>query len=313
MIGHRVPHGVRSGQRRWIADPPPVTEAVALRATLPIGVEAGTVVAGRFEIERRAHRGSGSSVFRARDRRTGGIVALKILHRSEEDEPRARLFREASILEQLRHPGIVRYIAHGETESEDAYLAMAWVDGEPLGDRLLHTELTKPEALAVVTKMAENLSAAHIEGIVHRDIKPGNVILQDDDARRPMLIDFGIARIGLDPSVLTTAGVVIGTLGYMAPEQASGARRIDARADVFALGAVLYRCLTGRPAYEGREVFDIVAKLISGPTPRIRALWSDAPPALDDLIARMMSREPRDRPRDAGAVASQLAPFASLR
>ena len=246
-------------------------------------------------------------MFRARDRRDGSRVALKILRIGDDDEPRARLFREAAILERLHHPGIVRYIAHGETRLRDAYLAMEWIDGETLASRLARSELTTIESVRLVMRVAENLSAAHLEGIVHRDITPANVILRDGNLTNPTLIDFGIARLGLGPSSLTSVGSVLGTFGYMAPEQASGVEHLDARADVFALGAMLFRCLTGVAAYSGEDDVAILSKLLSSAPPRARALRRDLPVALDELLARMMSREPADRPRNAGVVAAQLA------
>src|SRR5262245_53041073 len=211
-----------------------------------------------------------SAVFRAKDRLLGGTVAVKMLYGHDADEHRERLFREARVLEKLSHPGIVRYVAHGETEAEKPFLAMEWITGETLGKRLSRTGLTMGESVRLVTHVAETLAVAHAKGIIHRDIKPGNLILRDSDLEKPTLIDFGIARMGLDASSITNTGVMLGTLGYMAPEQARGTKQLDARADVFALGAVLFKCLTGLPAFAGEDEIAILAKVLFEAPPRVR-------------------------------------------
>jgi eukaryotic-like serine/threonine-protein kinase len=277
-----------------------------------VGVEPGTVVAERFEIERRVSAGGMSAVYRAKDLRLGGVVAVKVLYGRDEGEHRERLFREARVLEKLSHPGIVRYVAHGEIEPEKPYLAMEWVTGETLGKRLSRTGLTMGESVRMVTRVAETLAVAHQKGIIHRDIKPGNLILRDGNVENPTLIDFGIARMGLGASSITNTGVMLGTLGYMAPEQARGTKQLDARADVFALGAVLFKCLTGLPAFAGDDEIAILAKMLFEAPPRAHELRKDVPAALDELLARMLSRDPLQRPADAGIVAAELAALGHL-
>jgi eukaryotic-like serine/threonine-protein kinase len=275
-------------------------------------VESGTVLAERFEIERRISAGGMSAVFRAKDRLLGGIVAVKVLYGRDEGEHRERLYREARVLEKLSHPGIVRYVAHGETDADKPYLAMEWITGETLGKRLARTGLTMGESVRLVTRVAETLAVAHAKGIIHRDIKPGNLILREGNIDDPTLIDFGIARMGLGASSLTNTGVMLGTLGYMAPEQARGTKQLDARADVFALGAVLFKCLTGLPAFAGDDEIAILAKMLFEAPPRVRDLRKDVPPALDELLARMLSRDPLQRPADGGIVAAELAALGPL-
>jgi serine/threonine protein kinase len=275
-------------------------------------VEPGTVVADRFEIERRVSAGGMSAVFRAKDRQTGGIVAVKVLYGRDEGEHRERLYREARALEKLSHPGIVRYVAHGEVEPEKPYLAMEWISGETLGKRLARTGFTMAESVRMITRVAETLAVAHSKGIIHRDIKPGNLILRDGNVDTPTLIDFGIARMGLGASAITNTGVMLGTLGYMAPEQARGTKQLDARADVFALGAVLFKCLTGLPAFAGDDEIAILAKMLFEAPPRVRDLRKDVPKALDDLLARMLSRDPLQRPADGGIAAAELSALGQL-
>jgi predicted ATPase/predicted Ser/Thr protein kinase len=275
-------------------------------------LDPGTVVADRFEIERRVSAGGMSAVFRALDRHTGAIVAIKILYGRDEGEHRERLYREARVLEKLSHPGISRYVAHGEAMNDKPYLAMEWITGETLGKRLARTGLTMGESVRMVTRVAETLATAHSKGIIHRDIKPGNLILREQNVEDPTLIDFGIARMGLGASPLTNTGVMLGTLGYMAPEQARGTKQLDARADVFALGAVLFKCLTGLPAFAGDDEIAILAKMLFEHPPRVRDLKKDIPPALDELLSRMLSRDPLQRPADGGIVAAELAALGNV-
>ena len=275
-------------------------------------IEPGSTIAQRFEIERRVSAGGMSAVFRATDLRGGGIVAVKVLYGRDAGEHKERLYREARILEKLSHPGIVKHVAHGETEDGMPFLAMEWIVGETLGKRLARVGLTMGESVKMVTRIAETLAVAHAKGIIHRDIKPGNLLLRDTDFDRPALIDFGIARMGLGASAITNTGVMLGTLGYMAPEQARGTKQLDARADVFALGAVLFKCITGLPAFAGDDEIAILAKMLFEAPPRVRDIRKDVPAALDDLLARMLSRDPMQRPTDGGVVAAELAALGSL-
>ena len=234
-------------------------------------------------------------------------VAIKVLYGRAATDQRERLYREARILEKMSHPGIVRYVAHGETDDEQPYLAMEWIAGETLSTRLARTGVTMSESVRLATRIAEILAVAHNKGIIHRDIKPGNLILRDGDIERPMLIDFGIARMGLGASAITNTGVMLGTLGYMAPEQARGTKGLDARADVFALGAVLFKCITGLSAFAGDDEIAILAKMLFEAPPRARDIRKDVPKPLDDLLARMLSRDPLQRPIDGGICAAELA------
>ncbi|MDB4934680.1 MAG: Adenylate cyclase [Labilithrix sp.] len=275
-------------------------------------IDPGNTNAQRFQIERRVSAGGMSAVFRAVDLRGGGVVAIKVLYGRDAGEHKERLYREARILEKLSHPGIVKHVAHGETEDGMPFLAMEWIAGETLGKRLARTGLTMGESVKMVTRVAETLAVAHSKGIIHRDIKPGNLLLRDTDFDRPALIDFGIARMGLGASAITNTGVMLGTLGYMAPEQARGTKQLDARADVFALGAVLFKCITGLPAFAGDDEIAILAKMLFEAPPRVRDIRKEVPAALDDLLARMLSRDPMQRPTDGGVVAAELAALGPL-
>jgi eukaryotic-like serine/threonine-protein kinase len=262
----------------------------------------GDVIAGRFEIERLAGSGGMGEVYRAFDRDSRDTVAIKILVGSEH----ARFDREARVLSQIAHPAVVRYIAHGATPDEDRYLAMEWLEGEVLAARLRRGPLSSRDTIALGERIADALGAAHLRGIVHRDIKPENIFLVGRDIERAKLLDFGIVKVGNLPRD-TRTGMVVGTLGYMAPEQARGMTEIDARADVFALGSVLYECLTGAPAFASEDLMALLVKIVIDEVPRVSERMPEVPDALDDLVAQMLAKDPARRPRDGVEVGRELA------
>jgi serine/threonine protein kinase len=208
-------------------------------------MKAGEQLVDRFELEQQIGAGGMGESFRARDPISGEAVAVKVL--SEEHSHHIERFaREVQLLAELSHPGIVRYISHGVTPSGRLFLVMEWLDGEVLKDRLDRGPLTLNEAVTLAMRAAETLGTAHARGIVHRDLKPSNLFLPGGRIDQVKVVDFGIARREGDTS-LTQTGAIVGTLGYMAPEQARTGGRVDARADVFALGCVLIQCVTGAP------------------------------------------------------------------
>jgi len=249
------------------------------------------------------------AVYRAMDRLTGAAVALKVMACRRGDEE--RFAQEARVLAELNHPTIVRYVTHGETAEGHPYLVMEWLDGEDLATRLVRSRLTVGESLEVARRVAEGLAVAHRSGLVHRDVKPSNIRLVDGQPARAKLLDFGIVRMefsGVAPSgpAMTRTGTVLGTVGYMSPEQAIGDRKLDARADVFALGCVLFECVTGRPAFSGGQVVAVLAKVLREEAPRLRALRPELPAELDALVARMLAKDRSMRPPHAGAVLDEL-------
>ena len=267
-------------------------------------MQPGAVVAERFEIESLAGSGAMGMIYRARDGHTGGAVALKILHKHAA-EGAERFYREARVLAELRHPGIVRHIAHGQVEGR-MFLAMEWLEGEDLSRRLARSQLSIAESITLVGRIADALAAVHACGVVHRDIKPGNLFLVGGDVQRVKLVDFGIVHLADQGRSTTRTGVIIGTPGYMAPEQARGTKLIDGRTDVFSLGCVLYKCLTGASAFEADGILAVVAKVLAAEVPRASVLRPEVPPLLDDLLARMLNKDPAARPRDVAAVAAEL-------
>lgn len=231
------------------------------------------------------------TVYRAIDRETGTPVALKILLRGSAE----RFLREARVLAELAHPRIVRHVAHGALPHGDPYLAMEWLQGEDLAHRLERGPLSVSDGVAVARAVADALSAAHARGIVHRDLKPSNLFLVDGDVARLRVLDFGAARVETSAAP-TATGIVLGTPGYMAPEQVRGERGLDGRADVFALGCVLFECMTGRPTFVAQHVLALLGKILLEEPPLLRELVPDAPQALEDLLKRMLAKEPTTRP-----------------
>jgi serine/threonine protein kinase len=167
-------------------------------------------------------------------------------------EASERFDREADLLARLSHPNIVRHVAHGRTESGEQFLAMEWLEGEDLQRRLQRGPLPVADAIGLARLVATALAEVHARGVVHRDVKPSNIWLLDGRADRPMLLDFGIAR-PVESWNLTVTGHIIGTPQYMAPEQIQTPRDVDARTDVYALGAVIFESIAGRPPFTGEN------------------------------------------------------------
>ncbi|HEY2367852.1 MAG TPA: protein kinase, partial [Polyangiaceae bacterium] len=269
----------------------------------------GEIVGDRFVVESLAGTGGMGAVYRARDRTTDALVALKVVADAGSD---TRFEQEARVLAELDHPAIVGYVAHGRTHDGRPWLAMDWLEGEDLRSALERGRLSFDQTRTIARRVAEALAVAHARGIVHRDIKPANLFLPGGDAARLVVLDFGIARTrlagGLDSTVIpiTRTGVVVGTVGYMSPEQARGGADVDARTDVFALGCVLFETLTGRPAFSGANAVAVLAKVLLEDAPRTRHIEPSVPPELDELVARMLSKDPALRPRDAAAIVRAL-------
>jgi len=270
------------------------------------GEGASELIADRFAIERRAGAGGMGVVFRAVDRWSGVLVALKFAA-VEDDQLRARAIAEAEALAALDHPAIVRHVAHGLTPDGRPFLAMEWLEGEDLAARLQRAPLTAREAALLGSRVAGALAAAHARGVVHRDIKPSNLFLPGGDVARVKLVDFGIARAAQPGPRLTATGMLLGTPGYMAPEQATGEREIGPPADLFALGAVVFECLAGQPAFPGPNAIAVLARVLLDEPRRLDAVRLDLPLALIDLVAHLLAKSPADRPLAAAAAAALAA------
>jgi tetratricopeptide (TPR) repeat protein len=272
------------------------------------------LLAGRFVIEHEVGRGAVGIVYRAYDHVSGQSVALKVIASDGVDEGgEARFRREGRVLAGLHHPGIVRVVAFGQLEERRPYVAMEWLDGENLAKRQERAPLSVVSSLRIAADVCEALGAAHGAGIVHRDVKPSNVILartseSGDAVFTVKLVDFGVAAAR--DVRLTQTGTIVGTPAYMAPEQARGDEEIDARADLYSLGATLFELIVGRPPHFGPTPVAILARLVTTPAPRLGEIFSDVSPAVDELVASLLALEPSDRPSSAIAVAARLRSIA---
>lgn len=254
-----------------------------------------SILAERYEIVRRIGSGGMATVYLARDQKHDRDVAVKILHPELAQSLGAeRFLREINIAAQLTHPNILPLHDSGEAGGL-LYYVMPFVVGESLRDRLTREkQLPLDEALRITCEVASALDYAHRQNVVHRDIKPENILLQDGHA---MVADFGIARaIGsASEGSLTATGMTLGTPQYMSPEQSTGEQALDGRSDLYSLASVLHEMLAGEPPFTGPTAQTVIAKRLSGPPPRIRAVRPSIPVALEEALLRALDPIPADR------------------
>jgi tetratricopeptide (TPR) repeat protein len=274
--------------------------------------QAHTLLAGRFEVVREVGRGGVGIVYKANDHVSGQAVALKVIAIVGVDAgEEARFQREGRVLSALSHPSIVRVIDFGQLEEGQPYVAMEWLEGEDVAQRLKRSPLTLTQCLDIGAMMAEALASAHRAGVIHRDVKPSNIFLvgssRDALPDAPFvakLVDFGVAAA--EDAKLTLTGAIVGTPAYMAPEQARGDGEVRTSVDFYALGATLFEMIAGRPPHVGPTPIAILARLVTTAAPRLSDVVLDVPPALDDLMASMLATAPEERPTDAEGVARTL-------
>ena len=263
------------------------------------------IVDDRFEIGRIAGSGGMGVVYKAHDRKTDRAVALKVLLERDQG-PADRFAHEVELLSALDHPNIVGYVSHGVTRDGAPYLVMPWLDGVDLQERLRQGPLSIDEVLTLARRVADALSCLHGRGLVHRDLKPSNLFLADGKVENVKVIDLGVARASIASQALTLSGSLVGTPGFIAPEQARGDREVAPTVDIFALGCVLFECVTGRRLFSGSHLMSVLAKILLEDAPRVCELRPDAPPALDLLVHRMVAKDPGKRPRDGAELAQRL-------
>src|ERR1700687_1609917 len=264
---------------------------------------------GPYEIQSPLGAGGMGGVYRARDTRLERTVAVKILpaHLSSNLEAKQRLEREARAISSLNHPNICTLHDIGHQDGTD-FLVMEYLEGETLADRLLKGPLPSELVLRYGIEICEGLEKAHKSGVIHRDLKPGNIMLTKSGAK---LMDFGLAKAtpahepppsssltmtisGPSGQPLTAQGMVLGTFQYMAPEQLEG-KEADARSDIFALGAVLYEMASGRRAFTGKSQASIVAAILASDPQPISAVQPMSPPALDRVVQGCLAKDPDER------------------
>jgi Tol biopolymer transport system component len=274
---------------------------------------------GPYEIAAPLGAGGMGEVYRARDTRLDRSVAIKILPEHLADKPEAgeRFEREARTISSLSHPCICRLYDVGSQDGV-RYLVMELLEGETLADRLCRGPLPLEQVLRYGAEIARGLDAAHRCGVVHRDLKPGNIMLTKSGAK---LMDFGLAKgiaaskpvsaeltatlTGAQPSPLTTQGTIVGTFQYMSPEQIEG-KEADGRSDIFSLGAVLYEMISSKRAFEGKTLVSVAASILEKEPEPIRTLQPLTPPALERVVKKCLAKDPEERWQNASDLASEL-------
>src|SRR5262245_56259707 len=279
---------------------------------------------GPYKILEQAGAGGMGEVYKAADTRLNRTVAIKVLppQFSENPEMKQRFEREAQTIAGLNHPHIctlhdvgrerVRSERGGEVAVD--FLVMEYLEGETIAERLLKGPLPLDEALKVAIAIADALEKAHGQGVTHRDLKPGNIMLTQSGAK---LLDFGLAKLAQQPQSASAAfaptvktdatapGTILGTMQYMAPEQLEG-KEADARTDIFAFGAVLYEMITGKKAFEGRSQALLIAAIVSADPEPVSKLQPMAPPALDYVVKLCLAKDPDERLQTALDLKCQL-------
>src|SRR5881296_2256664 len=272
---------------------------------MPLG--AGTRL-GPYEILSPCGAGGMGEVYRARDTRLDRTVAIKIIpaHLSDNADLRQRFEREARVVSSLNHPHICTLHDIGHVDGVD-FLVMEYLEGETLADRLRKGPFAPEQFARTAVEIADALDRAHRQGVIHRDLKPGNIMLTKEGVK---LLDFGLAKLAgphpaqtlsrlsalptEDNSPLTAEGTIVGTLQYMAPEQLEG-READARTDIFALGTVLYEMATGQRAFKGKSQASLIAAILTSEPPPISSLQPMTPAALDRLVKTCLAKDPDER------------------
>ena len=258
-------------------------------------LSAGSLLDNRYRLDDRVATGGMGDVWRGTDVVLGRTVAVKVLRTAMLEDPEfaTRFYGEARMMAAFRHPGVVEvydYASDGDYEGPEkvAYLVMAFVEGDPLSSRVKEGPIAVAETMSIVAQAADALHAAHENGIVHRDVKPGNLIVKPTGA--VILVDFGVARSNAMTSV-TGVNAIVGTALYMAPEQVAKGNLTPAT-DIYALGAVAYHCIAGRPPFDGDNALQVALRhLEDDPDP----LPDHVPAEVRELIARAMAKQPSDR------------------
>ena len=277
------------------------------------GLSVDISLPARYRIRQKIGNGGMATVYLAFDELGSRDVAIKVLRPDVAGiVPQERFLREIRLNQSVAHPRIVPLLDSGDAGGLP-FLVMPVANGGSLRERLgRERQLGIEDVIRITSDVASALDAAHRQGVVHRDVKPGNILLDDG---RAMLADFGIAKAFIDVArdTLTESGIVIGTVGYMSPEQASGERDVDARSDIYSLAAVTYEMLAGELPYAGPSAQVVVAKQLALPVPSVTLVRETLPAAIDDVMRKALAKVPADRFESAGAFARALSHAANVR
>jgi serine/threonine-protein kinase len=287
---------------------------------IPTAQVPSALVAGKYRLTELLGRGGMGSVWAGIHTTLGTRVAVKFIDAEHVDSPEARhrFENEARAAAALRSKHVVEVYDHGVMEDGRPFIVMEFLDGEPLDRRLDRLgRLAAKDMARIVGMVCRALSKAHAVGIVHRDLKPENVFLvwdDEDGADVAKVVDFGIAKFtdSTGPTSATRTGSVLGTPYYMSPEQARGLRSVDYRSDLWSVGVIAFRCVTGRLPFEGEAVGDVLVKLCTAPIPVPSQLVADVPPGFDAWLVRALGREPEARFQSATELARSLATVCGL-
>jgi serine/threonine-protein kinase len=265
-----------------------------------------TLAAGRYRVERTLGSGGMAVVYLAHDEELHRRVAIKVLaeHLAGDDSFRARFLQESKLAGRLSHPNVVQVYDAGETEGSP-YIVMEYVPGDTIAQR---GKLSYREAVPLALQACAGLQHAHAAGLVHRDVKPANLLVREDDVLK--IADFGIARAA-ELTRLTEHGTVLGTAAYLSPEQAAG-EEVTTATDIYSLGAVVYELLTGRPPYKFESLAELAAQQKGGIITPLRDLESTVPEPVEAAVMHALAREPRFRPASAADFADELAAASEL-
>ena len=280
--------------------------AAARKRGVEARVEIGQEIGG-YAVKDRLGEGGMGTVFLAERRETGELVALKILQAemAQNEEFRRRFERESQYASSLNHPNITRLIEFGEADGVD-FMAMQYVPGHDLTVELANGRLGNDRTIQIGEQVASALDAVHESGIFHRDVKPANILVNDDEetgAPRCWLTDFGLSKHPTqDSSPLTSAGFFVGTCQYVAPEQILAERDLDHRVDVYSLGCVIYECLAGDPPFMRPREEQVLYAHIQDPPPKLSQVRPDLPAAIDAVLDRALAKKPEERYDSCGAL-----------
>ena len=291
-------------------------------ATLHRGVATdpfiGRVLGGRFKVVEKIGEGGMSRIYRAESTESGGeTVAVKVLHGylQKQEEAVARFHNEVKAASKIGHPAIINVLDSGAMPDGTVYMIQELLKGEDWGE-VLERSGAQPigHAIRVIRQVCDGVGAAHEKGIIHRDLKPANVFLHERKSGKVVVkvLDFGVSKMRDDNQQLTATDSTMGTVAYMSPEQLRGAKFVDARSDIWAIGIMLYEALAGHKPFEADTMALTATKVFKDPTPRLRAVRPDVPVGLWKVVYKLLQKSPDKRFQTCAEVKEALAPYIDL-